>query len=140
MKKWWNKIIVFSLAGLTLLFTYKLIYSYTIIRIETPIFNENIMGIKFTTFNLLNPIKEPKMRSKIKIFLKDLSTIGLSQKKIAYLNENLLLDDDFEILDMYRKEGKIYIFTSFKVKENETVINRLLFILNNRYEVKRVLF
>jgi hypothetical protein len=140
MKKWWNKIIVFSLAGLTLLFTYKLIYSYTIIRIETPIFNENIMGIKFTTFNLLNPIKEPKMRSKIKIYLKDLSTIGLNQKKIAYLNENLLLDDDFEILDMYRKEGKIYIFTSFKVKENETVINRLLFILNNRYEVKRVLF
>jgi hypothetical protein len=122
------------------LLTYRFIYSYTILRIQSPLSNENIMGIKFTTLNILNPIKERKVKTKIKIALKDLSGIGLNQKKITYLKVNLWLEDDFEILDMYGKEEEIYIFTSFKVKEKETVINRILFMLNNEYEVKRVLF
>lgn len=139
MKKKKMLFIVISIILVTTLI-YRVLFCGTIFRISLKGMNENIVGIEYTTVNILNPLKSWKAKRAIKEAYINMQNNLHNNDKTKYIYTNLRIDEDFEILDLYKNDGNFYAFAQFPTKGNENVIDKLLFIFDNDFKVKEIEF
>lgn len=131
--------ITLSIVLIATLF-YRLVFCGTVIRISLNGMNENVVGIDYTTVNILNPFKSWKIKQAIKEAYINMQKKSPSDEKAKYIYSNLKIDEGFEILDLYKKGGNFYAFAKFPAKKEDNVIDVLLFIFDSNYKIKEIEF
>jgi hypothetical protein len=91
------------------------IISYTIIRF--PLNEENVGGIYFTFYSIVNPIRIIKIKKEIK--LSDSSIVRGLLPKLYFIKE--FDKDNFRIIDVYCKNGYTLVFVELGKSRSRAV-------------------